>query len=336
LANGKYLAYIRIPNTHNLLPFTPVPEANAWSIRLYDVAKNTATEIWKATPGKGSAFVDNISVAKKLLWWAGSALVFPYEKDGWVHLYSLNVENGTTRLLTPGNGEVENVTISPNGKTIYYTSNITDIERRHLWKVDVATGTQQILTKGKGIEWSPVVVENGVAFLHSSATKPPWPAVLQNEVITDLGAELFPKNFPQTLVQPKVIMIKATDGMQVPAQLFLPPNHNPTKKYPALLFLHGGSKRQMLPGFHYGQYYSNAYALNQYFAAQGYVVLSLNYRSGIGYGLAFREAANYGIAGASEVKDLIGAGLYLKSRTDVDATKIALWGASYGGYLTAH
>jgi dipeptidyl aminopeptidase/acylaminoacyl peptidase len=92
----------------------------------------------------------------------------------------------------------------------------------------------------------------------------------------------------------------------------------------------------MLLGFHYSQYYSNAYALNQYFASKGYVVLSLNYRSGIGYGFEFREALNYGAAGASEVKDLLGAGQYLKSRNDVDGSKIALWGGSYGGYLTAH
>ena len=62
----------------------------------------------------------------------------------------------------------------------------------------------------------------------------------------------------------------------------------------------------------------------------------INYRSGIGYGTDFREADNYGITGASEVKDLIGIGLYLASRADVDSEKIALWGGSYGGYLTAH
>jgi dipeptidyl aminopeptidase/acylaminoacyl peptidase len=64
--------------------------------------------------------------------------------------------------------------------------------------------------------------------------------------------------------------------------------------------------------------------------------MSLNYRSGIGYGLDFREAKNYGMTGASEVRDLIGAGEYLKSRKDVDAKRIGLWGGSYGGYLTAH
>jgi len=131
-------------------------------------------------------------------------------------------------------------------------------------------------------------------------------------------------------------MITATDGMKVPAQIFLPTNHKPGDKHPALIFLHGGSRRQMLLTFNYGQYYSNAYALNQYFANKGYVVISLNYRSGIGYGMEFREALNYGAQGASEYFDLVGAGLYLKSRDDVDGSKIALWGGSYGGYLTAH
>jgi dipeptidyl aminopeptidase/acylaminoacyl peptidase len=82
-------------------------------------------------------------------------------------------------------------------------------------------------------------------------------------------------------------------------------------------------------------YYSNAYGLNQYFASRGYVVLSVNYRSGIGYGLNFREAIHYGPAGASEFNDVQGAGLYLRGRSDVDPKRIGLWGGSYGGYLTA-
>jgi dipeptidyl aminopeptidase/acylaminoacyl peptidase len=100
-------------------------------------------------------------------------------------------------------------------------------------------------------------------------------------------------------------------------------------------FFHGGSRRQMLLGFHYMDYYHNAYAMNQYLASRGYVVLAVNYRSGIGYGMEFREATNYGARGASEFADVVGAGLYLKSRPDVDPTRIGLWGGSYGGYLTA-
>ena len=69
----------------------------------------------------------------------------------------------------------------------------------------------------------------------------------------------------------------------------------------------------MLLGWHYMEYYSNAYAMNQYLASKGYIVLSVNYRSGIGYGLNFREALNYGADGASEFNDVMGAGLYLRA-----------------------
>ena len=87
----------------------------------------------------------------------------------------------------------------------------------------------------------------------------------------------------------------------------------------------------MLLGWHYNYYYRNAYAMNQYLANHGYIVLSVNYRSGIGYGMQFREALNYGATGASEFQDVLGAGLYMRSRSDVDPTRIGLWGGSYGG-----
>jgi dipeptidyl aminopeptidase/acylaminoacyl peptidase len=115
----------------------------------------------------------------------------------------------------------------------------------------------------------------------------------------------------------------------------MPPAAAKAAKLPALVFFHGGSRRQMLLGFHYMNYYSNAYAMNQYLASKGYIVLSVNYRSGIGYGMEFREALNYGATGASEFNDVMGAGLYLRDRSDVDPARIGLWGGSYGGYLTA-
>ncbi len=335
--DGKQLAYLHVPNIHHRLPFTPIRESNPWSIHLYDLSSGKVNEVWKATPGKGSALFTELPAGNKLLWWgANNQLIFPYEKDGWVHLYSLDSGNKIPRLLTSGNGEVENVALSNDAQSIYYTTNIGDIDRRHIWQVNISSGKAVSITKGSSIEWSPVEITNGIAYLHSSATRPAWPAFLRNNVSIDIAADLFPKDFPSDLVQPKAISVIASDGIKTTATIFLPNGYNATKKYPAIIFLHGGSRRQMLLGFNYSQYYSNAYALNQYFAQNEYIVLSLNYRSGIGYGLDFREALNYGAAGASEVKDLLAAGSYLQKRPDVDAGKIALWGGSYGGYLTAH
>ena len=130
-------------------------------------------------------------------------------------------------------------------------------------------------------------------------------------------------------------MLTAADGMQIHAQLFKPSDLKPGERRPAAIFFHGGSRRQMLLGWHYNYYYRNATRFNQYLASRGYIVLSVNYRSGIGYGMEFREALDYGAVGASEFNDVLGAGRYLASRPDVDAARIGLWGGSYGGYLTA-
>jgi dipeptidyl aminopeptidase/acylaminoacyl peptidase len=136
-------------------------------------------------------------------------------------------------------------------------------------------------------------------------------------------------------VEPQAVTITAADGMEISAQLFVPKGITPGERRPAAIFFHGGSRRQMLLGWHYSNYYHNTYGFNQYLASQGYIVLSVNYRSGIGYGMEFREAENYGATGGSEYNDVLGAGLYMKNRLDVDPDHIALWGGSYGGYLTA-
>src|SRR5258708_29643880 len=75
--------------------------------------------------------------------------------------------------------------------------------------------------------------------------------------------------------------------------------------------------------------------MNQAQAILGNIGLSLNYRSGIGYGLVFREALHYGRNGASEFNDIVGAGNYLRGRRDIDAAHVGVWGGSYGGFLTA-
>jgi dipeptidyl aminopeptidase/acylaminoacyl peptidase len=124
--------------------------------------------------------------------------------------------------------------------------------------------------------------------------------------------------------------------MKVPAQLFVPKGLKPGEKVPVAIFLHGGSRRQMLLGWHMRGYYHNAYGMSQYMASRGIMALALNYRSGIGYGLEFREAEDYGATGNSEFRDVIGTALYLASRPDVDPERITVWGGSYGGYLTAH
>jgi len=222
---------------------------------------------------------------------------------------------------------------------VIFSSNQDDIDRRHLWRVPVDGGRVRAITTGKGIEWGPVILSDGssVAFCRSDARRPARAVILTgSSEPRDLSPDAVPADFPSAaLVEPQPVTFSAADGMPIPAQLFLPANLKPGDRRPAAIFFHGGSRRQMLLGWNYLPYYHNAYAMNQYLASRGYVVLAVNYRSGIGYGMKFREALNYGAAGASEYQDVVGAGLYLRSRPDVDPQRIGLWGGSYGGYLTA-
>src|SRR3989454_1048234 len=336
--DGRRVAFLRIPAGSEGLPFTPQRAGQPWSIHVADVASGAARQVWIADSGPGSVFREVVA-ENQIRWAAGDRIVFPWEKDGWTHLYAVPVDGGRATLLTPGGFEVEHVAMSPDGATIVFSSNQDDIERRHLWKVPVTGGPPTALTRGTDLEWTPVMTGDGrgVAFIRAGTRAPPRPVILLGTAAPrDLAPGAIPVDFPEAgLVDPQPVLFRAADGMTIHGQLFLPRGIKPGDRRPAVIFFHGGSRRQMLLGWHYFYYYRNAYALNQYLASRCYVVLSVNYRSGIGYGMEFREAIDYGAQGASEFNDVLGAGLYLRSRGDVDPSRIGLWGGSYGGYLTA-
>jgi dipeptidyl aminopeptidase/acylaminoacyl peptidase len=336
--DSRQIAFIRVLVSKGRLPFSPRREGQPWSIRIADAATGQGREIWRADAGRGSA-LHEIVAENQLFWVAGNQIVFPWERDGWAHLYSVSSNGGTAKLITPGNFEVEYAALSENREEIVFSSNQDDIDRRHVWRVSPSGDRLAAVTSGSGIETAPVIASDNrtVVLLHSDAHMPMRPAgVAGKGELRDLAPETIPSDFPaQSLVAPQQVIFSAADGMQIHGQLFLPANVNDGKRHPAVVFFHGGSRRQMLLGWHYMFYYSNAYAMNQFLASRGYVVLSVNYRSGIGYGLDFREALNFGAMGASEYNDVQGAGIYLRTRADVDPHRIGLWGGSYGGYLTA-
>ncbi len=332
--DSRQIAYIRVPGSPQS-PSSAHRTASPWSIRVADVATGKGQSVWKAAEGRGSAFREIHGT--QLFWTAENYLVFPWEADGWSHLYSIPASGGKALLLTPGDFEVEDVSLATDHKNILYASNQQDIDRRHIWMIAASGGKPKQLTGGTGIEVAPVEAENLVATLHSDEHTPLRPALLNaHGQLQDLAPELIPDTYPGAkFIKPEQVLFLAADGLQLHGQLFLPSSANDGKRHPALVFFHGGSRRQMLLGFHTMQYYSNAYAMNQYLASLGYIVLSVNYRSGIGYGLDFREALHYGRDGASEFNDILGAGNYLRTRHDIDPARIGVWGGSYGGFLTA-
>lgn len=281
--------------------------------------------------------------------WAGGHAVFQANRpnDEWERFFSVPITDSLSTaqptLLTTTDGMIEDTSswrISADGRTFFYTSNAGDIDRRDIWAVPVAGGTPRQVTKGDGIETMPMPVASGqhVAIFHADAKQPQSVAIVQ----ASGGGEriLFPNPLPARFpkdahVVPAAVTLKAADGFEFYNQLFLPKDLKPGEKRPAVIFVHGGPVRQMLLGYHYRHFYHMAYAFDQYLVNQGYVVLSVNYRSGVGYGRSFRNAPNRGGAGNSEYADVLAAGKYLQSRPDVDPNRIGIWGLSYGGVLTA-
>ena len=336
--DGTRIAFIRAPARKVFPLFRPNRETQPWSILVADVTTGRATTIWRAREGAGSAFRE-IEAPNALFWGVNDRIAFPWEGDGWLHLYSVSASGGEATLLTPGEFEVESVILSPDRRELVFSSNQGDIDRRHLWRVPVSGGPPAAVTKGEGLEWMPALTHDGktLAYIQAGARSPARAVVRTgSQPARDLAPGTIPAGFPEDrLVVPEPVIYSSADGMRIHAQLFKPPGIKAGERRPALIFLHGGSHRQMLLGWHNSAYYNKAYGMNQYLATRGYVVLAINFRAGIGYGLDFREAQNIGASGASEFNDVLGAGLYLRSRADVDPDRIGLWGGSYGGYLTA-
>jgi dipeptidyl aminopeptidase/acylaminoacyl peptidase len=334
--DGTRIVFRRRLNAPRQL-FSPVRETVPFSIRVADLATETSREIFQASEGPGSVS-STWGGSSVLHWGAADHIVFPWEKNGWLQIWSVPASGGNAKLLTPGAGEVQYADISPDSREMIYDSNVGDIDRKHLFRVRIdGSRPAEKITTGSGIEWGGRITASGaVAFLASNGTTPAHAEILDATGRRDLHTDWMPDDFPRAhLVEPQQVVFSASDGMMIHGQLFVPDNIPEGERRPALLFFHGGSRRQMLLGFHHRGYYHNAYALNQYFASQGYVVLTVNYRSGIGYGLNFREALDYGATGASEFRDVTGAGAFLRGRSDVNPEQIGLWGGSYGGYLTA-
>ncbi|NML05226.1 S9 family peptidase [Sphingomonas sp. G-3-2-10] len=299
-----------------------------WSIRIADLATGSVRTLWKAPQGMGGRYA---GTRMRNLWWsADGEIVFPWERSGYLHVYAINAaKGGEPRPLTQGSYEVETFILAPDNATLVFSANRLQPDKRNIWRTDPDGGDPVRITQGDGIESFPTFTGDGeLAVIATDASHIAHPARVANGKLTPLGKAPALRSF----VVPQAVTYKAADGVTVHAQLFRATGPG---KHPALIYVHGGPRRQMLLGFHPMGYYSNAYVMNQHLAAQGYDVLSINYRSGTGYGREFRDAPEIARDGASEYRDVIAGGRWLAAQSHVDPARIGIWGGSWGGYLTA-
>ena len=333
--DGTRIAFTRRPGDGGA-PVSMLREvARPWSIWVADAATGEGHAAWKSARSLEASY-PQVPGGTFLMWGAGDRLVFRAEMDGWPHLYALASAGGEPQLLTPGAFMVDRPVMAPDRRTVLFDANTGgtagDKDRRHLFGVSLDKPTLTAITRGDGLETALTPVGQSIAYISATAQRPASLHIIARNGADDRAVEPPSSYLSAAMVTPRPVSWTSPDGLVVHGQIFQASGS--TARKPGVVFVHGGPPRQMLLGWSYMDYYSNAYAVNQYLAQHGFVVLSVNYRLGIGYGRAYQHAAHAGPAGSSEYQDVVSGARFLGRQPGVDGARIGIWGGSYGGLLT--
>jgi dipeptidyl aminopeptidase/acylaminoacyl peptidase len=288
-------------------------------------------EAWVRDAGFGGAVIEFLPDNRRI--------AFLSERDGWMHLYTLDVatESAKPVQLTSGTWEVTSAEIAGDGKKFYVTSNEVHPGERHLYTVPVEGGARTRLTSMAGSSDATVSPDDTViALVHSYSTKPPEVYVMPNrpgapakQVTTTPTSEWRGFNW----IDPKVITFKARDGVDVYARLYTPEmigaKRDPAR--PGVVFVHGAGYLQN--AHRYWSTYFREYMFHNLLASRGYVVLDVDYRASSGYGRNWRTAI-YRHMGGKDLEDIVDGAKYLAAKEQVNPRRLGVYGGSYGGFIT--
>ncbi len=332
---GKKVAFLRMDGDMKGY-LNDITSGYPFKVMVYNLENNQLDTVWHA-PNEAGGFAQYYN-NEPLRWSSSNHLIFYSEHEGYMKIYVMNPDGSELKSVINGQCEVEFSDINVEGDMLVFNSNCENeidknyIDSRNIYIYDLHKEELQRHTSGINIESHPKAL-NGSSLVYTSHAFDVPSEIFKS--INGVEEEISMNDYDFgdfRFVRPKQIVFESLDGISVHGQLF---DHGLGGEQPAVIFMHGGPVRQMLLGYHYSSYYANAYAFNQYLASKGYVVFSVNFRAGIGYGKKFRRAKNQGPRGASEYQDILAAAKYLQDLDQVHPNRIGLWGGSYGGYLTA-
>ncbi len=219
--DGTRVAFVRMPGTREQNSPYLDPPAAPWSVWVANATSGNARKVWEARRGMGVTFYPTDSNAQ--LWWMhGDYIAFPWEGDGWRHLYAVSANGGAATRLTTGSFETETVNVSLDRTHLLYATNEGDIDRRHIWTVGL-DAHPHALTSGANDQWAPTPLANGgYAYVDAGYSTPPVLTIAGHPARTLIGV-VTPELFPATqLVQPQLVTFRAPDGLLIHAELFVP------------------------------------------------------------------------------------------------------------------
>ncbi|HEV7491060.1 MAG TPA: prolyl oligopeptidase family serine peptidase, partial [Rhodanobacteraceae bacterium] len=256
------------------------------------------------------------------------------EETGYAELYA-KMPGGKATALTKGTFEVSAPTVSSDGKWFYLRANAEAPTSYDVYRVATGGGALQRVTSIKGMQEFRLSPDGRqLAILRSSAYVPPQLALANADGgdtrdLTDTrSAEYKAIAWPEL----KIVEVPSTHTKQpIYAKFYLPKDFDASKKYPAVMFVHGAGYTQNTD--YYWPYYFREQMFHNLLNEHGYVVLDMDYRASEGYGRDWRTAI-YRQMGHPELEDLLDGKKWLAEHASADPGRIAVYGGSYGGFLT--
>lgn len=261
-----------------------------------------------------------------------NTIYFQSEKTGYSHLYSYSVSNAKTEQLTSGKWEVHQVDLSKDGTKFYVTANRSHPGNRDFLRYDIATKKiVPILTNDGYHEVMLSPDEKTLAVRYSCKNKPWELYTSENSANTKLSqvTHSTSKTFDSyNWREAEVVTFKSSDGTEVYSRLY---NPSSTKNKAAVIFVHGAGYLQN--AHNYWSTYYREYMFHNFLVDNGYTVLDIDYRGSEGYGRDFRTDI-YRNMGGKDLQDHLDGKAYLVEKLGIDSNRVAIYGGSYGGFIT--
>lgn len=258
--------------------------------------------------------------------------VWQSERDGYNHLYLYDVTGKLIKQLTKGNWMVTELSgIDPDGMKAFYSSTTESAITRNFYSVDLKKATITKLSSNEGTH--TIALNDDASYFIDTYQSTQTPRTIYLKSTNGKSSRtLFDAPNPikdYKLGNMSIFKLKSESGEDLYCRLFKPVDFDSTKKYPVIVYLYNGPGVQMINNTWNGQ----GDLWFQYMAEHGFVVFTLDGRGSANRGLAFEQAI-FRHVGVNEMKDQMVGIDFLRSQKYVDASRMGLFGWSYGGFMT--
>lgn len=259
-------------------------------------------------------------------------LVWSSERDGWRHLYLYDLDGRLVQRLTSGAWQVEQVYgLDPEARRVFFQATEKDARERHVYAVGLDGGGFTRLSREDGTHDASLAPDaRHYVDTFSSLTTPPRLdlCALDGARLRTLSDGVLPGSARYGPTAVELGRVTADDGTPLATGTIKPPDFDPGRKYPALLYVYGGPHDQIVRD----AWGDKVHLFLRYLAEQGMIVFWMENRGGSGRGHAFETPIARRL-GEQELRDQLAGVRHLKSLPYVDGARLGVYGGSYGGFM---